>query len=464
MKHILHILTLMVFVSAPAKSQNFVIHDVLASSMNAKICDIEIDPYKKRVCWQSSDDDKLWVCRLDTVTWTLTVPDGRETLIDSVLVPITQSSNSGEWGYDQYGTYIVYNKTVARKRYVALALETASGWCLTTLMDQPHRMNPHATQNPNDSVVAFQYISTIWSNFTKYKFRNNLGQEWWIHGFTDAHWTEGEQLLTGILHNHQVGLFDPANPAPPVQLTFDNSKQYSKPYMWHAPEHGNSRMLFANADGEEIQVFKETSPGTNDFRLYMTFASPSSNPLYIKIGSPEPCVYGGQSYITFMASSSECEISCFPGEIWIAKIDSTAPFFRMVSDTSIGVRSDPESLATKDSLLVYYTEIYGANTPEPDYRLRKCDTGIGLGFPTGEDENTRKNPAEPIIYPNPFTNRLLLKGYTGNEHYKMMSQTGKTIWAGKHIERKDFSDLQKGSYILKVRSDTSSYSIGLIKE
>ena len=456
---------LLVVIILQGRSQSFAIHDVLVSSRSAKICDIEIDPFKKRLCFQSPDENKLWVCHLDTTTWSLTVPDGREILVDSLLTSIDVTSNSGEWGYDLNGTYIVYNKETDRKRYVAVAAENGSAWSLCTLTDAPHRMNPHASRNPADSFVAIHYVSTMLTNYTKYKYINNPAHEYWVHDFKDAHWGSDEQIITGILKgNHQVGLFDPSSPAIPVQLTFDYNKHYSRPFNWHAPEHQNARMLFAVANGEELQVFKEVTPNSNNYGLYMTFTSPSANPAYNKFGSPEPCVYNGQSYITFMASSSEFETANVPGEIWIAKIDSINPFYRMVSDTVAGIRTDPETLATSDSLLVYYTEVSERSGPERTYRLRKCDTGIGLDLPT-----SIPGPADPgnnslVPFPNPFKNHIRIKGAAGNEDYLLTNSTGCAIFTGKHIEREDFSGLPTGMYLLRIITGRSLKSIELIKE
>src|SRR5512138_1578407 len=218
------------------KAQNFVIHDVLVSDPSARISDTEFDPFKKRMCWQTLDDNSLWICRLDTVTWALLVPDGKETLVDTALVPLCQTSNAAEWGFDQDGTFIVYNKLYGRTRYIAIAAEVGSSWVLSILTDAPHRFNPHATQNPADSVAAIQYVRSNFTGSTKYKLLNAPGTELSISCFTDAHWAENEQLLTGILFNHQVGLYDPASPGIPIQLTSDLFITYSKPYMWRSPE------------------------------------------------------------------------------------------------------------------------------------------------------------------------------------------------------------------------------------
>jgi hypothetical protein len=362
------------------------------------------------------------------------------------------------------GTCIVYSKEIGKHHYIAVAAETGNTWTLNTLTDAPFRQNPHATRNPADSSCAIQYISTLFNNYTKYKFLDDPGNEMWIHNFLDAHWANDEQLMTGIRkNNHQVGLFNPANPDIPVQLTFDYNKVYSRPFMWRAPEHQDARMFFAVANGEEVRVFKEILPGTNHYRLYMAFPSPSSNPLYLKIGSPEPCVYDGHSYLTFMASSTECETACFPGEIWIARLDSAAPVFRMVSDTSVAIRTDPESFATKDSLLVYYTEVVDSAGSPAVYRLKKCDTGIGIDLATGGHETAGAGASAWTVYPNPFGSHLSMKNAAGNEQFNLTDHLGKSIWRGEQLELADFSNLRAGLYFLKTRSGNSMQTTGVIK-
>jgi len=473
MKVTLSLFISFIFLIARAVSQDFVINDVLVSAPDTHIGDIELDPYHNRLCWQSTNDHKLWVCHLDTIDWALTDPYGMETLVDTALTPLNQTNNGGEWGFNQTNSLIVYNKLIknpistlsAKIRYVAIATETSSGWLVHTLIDAPHRINPHATRNQEDTVVAIHYIRSSYSINTKYKFLNDPCTEHAIICFTDAHWAENEQLLTGIIHDDQVGLFDPWNPGPPVQLTNDPVLiDYSLPFMWRAPEHMNARMFFARANGNEIRVFKETSPNTNNYTLYLSFQSPSSNPAYDKITSPEPIVYQGQSYITFMVSSSPYETSYLPSEIWIAKVDSLEPVYRMVSDTTVAIRTDPEPFPTTDMLLTYYTELIDPLNPEGTSRIHKCETGFGLEVQTGFGENDHPTDSEYLIYPNPFLNRISLKRLTGKERLILTDQVGQIVWSGKQIEKKDFSDLASGFYFLKIISGGAVQTKKLLKE
>ena len=463
MKAVFALVGLFMLLCIPGMSQRFVISDKLISDPYSQISDTEFDHYKNRMCWQSFDN-KLWVCRLDTVTWTLTTPDGRETLIDSSLVPLEHTSNAGEWGYDMNGTYIVYNKLVHRWKYIAMATETEFNWSLTTFYDSPFRLNPHATRNPEDSVMGIHYFTGICREGIKYKLMDNPCSEHAIHNFIDAHWADDEQLLTGILPNDQVGLYCPGVPSNPLQITFHQGTVYSRPYLWRAPEHGNSHLLFAVANGTEVQVFRESRDLNDQYKLYMKFSSPSGNPLLDKISSPEPVVFNGQSYMTFMASSSAFETTLTEAEIWIVKLDSIDPVFRMISDSVRRVRTDPEPYPTSDSLLTFYTEVIDSVAQFPVYRVRKCNTGFGIGVVTGDGRHDVPVTSKITIFPNPFQSTIMMKGGTGSEHFMLLDHTGRSIWSGNHIAQQDFSGLPGGIYFLRVSSMASIQTIKLVKE
>jgi hypothetical protein len=463
LKQALLLFALFTLISLRGEGQRFVISDVLVSDPYAQISDTEFDQYKKRMCWQSPDN-KLWVCNLDTVTWALTCPDGRETLIDTGLVSLEHTSNAGEWGFDQSGSYIVYNKLVHRWKYIAMATETGFNWSLVTFFDSPFRLNPHATRNPNDSVIGIHYFTGIWREGTKYKIMDNPCWEFCIHNFIDAHWANDEQLLTGILPNDQVALFNPADPANPMQITFQPGTVFSRPYLWRAPEYGNSHMMFAVANGTEIRVFRESRDLTDQYKPYLSFTSPSGNPLLNMIASPEPVVYNGQSYITFMASSSTFETSLKPAEIWIVKVDSINPVFRMISDSLVRIRTDPEPFITSDSLLTFYTEVVDSIAPFTVFRTRKCNTGFGSGVTAGTNPENYQPNHGILVWPNPFSDHINLKGPMVNENCSLVNSVGEVIWSGKDISQHDFSGLKPGNYFLHVTSGNSVFCAKLLKE
>lgn len=358
------------------------ITDIVVSDENAQLGDVEVDPFKQRISWQTIDDNKLWVCNIDPITGKLAVGNGKQTLIDDII-PLSTSFNSGEWSFSKAGTAIVYGKVGAGgTKYVAIAKENTAGWTITTLDTSPDRFNPRATKNPNDDVAAVQYVTFPGTSTTKYKFFNDTNTEFSIANFSDAHWADDEQVLTGILPNGQVGLFDPANPATPIQITSNTSVVYSRPYMWRAPDQNNARMFFAKANGNEIQVFKESSANNNVYLLFSSFKSPSTNTAYINIGSPEPVVFKDKSYITFMTSLSPLETSGEPADIWYAYVGNSTPTFKKVSDDAVRVRTDPEPYPTASTLYIYYTEVDDSATPDKALdvttilKLRRCETGL----------------------------------------------------------------------------------------
>jgi len=82
-------------------------------------------------------------------------------------------------------------------------------------------------------------------------------------------------------------------------------------------------------------------------------------------------------------------------------------------------------------------------------------------YPTGIDEQGTIKSVN--VYPNPFTNQINLPNATGHEFYMLMNTTGKTVWAGTHIEKQDFTSLSKGVYLLKVKTGDFVQTIKIIK-
>ncbi|WP_395046995.1 DUF1566 domain-containing protein [Flavobacterium sp.] len=67
------------------------------------------------------------------------------------------------------------------------------------------------------------------------------------------------------------------------------------------------------------------------------------------------------------------------------------------------------------------------------------------------------------VFPNPFSSKITIENAVGNEYFKLYNEIGLEIFSGKNIEKKDFSDLLKGIYILEIKGETDS-KIKLIKQ
>ncbi|MFA6571553.1 MAG: T9SS type A sorting domain-containing protein [Bacteroidota bacterium] len=66
-------------------------------------------------------------------------------------------------------------------------------------------------------------------------------------------------------------------------------------------------------------------------------------------------------------------------------------------------------------------------------------------------------------YPNPFSNRIIIKGISGDTQYELFDSRGHIIWSGKNIEQSDFSYLANDLYFVKVKNKNLIKLIKIIK-
>jgi hypothetical protein len=83
--------------------------------------------------------------------------------------------------------------------------------------------------------------------------------------------------------------------------------------------------------------------------------------------------------------------------------------------------------------------------------------------PTGIDDKNILAATFDQCYPNPFSNRIMVRNAEKNEQYDLTNSMGKRIWAGMRIEQQDFTNLAAGLYILKVKTPKSIRTIKLMK-
>ena len=67
------------------------------------------------------------------------------------------------------------------------------------------------------------------------------------------------------------------------------------------------------------------------------------------------------------------------------------------------------------------------------------------------------------VFPNPFTSELILKNNSKTDYFELVNAFGKNIYAGKDIDKQDFSSLPNGIYFLKINSE-QGMTLKLIKE
>lgn len=134
-------------------------------------------------------------------------------------------------------------------------------------------------------------------------------------------------------------------------------------------------------------------------------------------------------------------------------------------------RSDPKITANFNPGATVHTVIVGGITytgyswgPQGDairaanyVRLvRNVSNTVGL------NEDYEKGKFK--IYPNPFIDKISIKGESGSTNYFLTNVLGETIWEGANIEQKCFSALEAGLYFLRINNQSSDFTIKLIKE
>ena len=71
--------------------------------------------------------------------------------------------------------------------------------------------------------------------------------------------------------------------------------------------------------------------------------------------------------------------------------------------------------------------------------------------------------SQHIVYPNPFSSHINIKPQQANDCYRLLDNSGKTIYEGPYIGQQDFKELAPGIYFLKVVADSCEI-FKLIKE
>ncbi|NBU90523.1 MAG: DUF1566 domain-containing protein [Flavobacteriia bacterium] len=86
------------------------------------------------------------------------------------------------------------------------------------------------------------------------------------------------------------------------------------------------------------------------------------------------------------------------------------------------------------------------------------------GIPGTLSNSNFENELNDIhVFPNPFTSELILKNNSKTDYFELVNAHGKNIYAGKDIDKQDFSSLPNGIYFLKINSD-QGMTLKLIKE
>lgn len=358
----------------PDPPDPFQVDDVFATAFGVDLPDPEFEPTEGQVVWQDSLGFGVWLAQVDPQTGLLTPSDGRGTLLDQNVGPISVGRNGPEWALSDVGPQALWTRIQGPTLSLARAVQVQGVWQTSDLAGSLDQATPIGSLDPGDPAPRTLFFTppalgaaTGWRELD-----DPATTELTPALYRFARWSEGERVMTGVHPDAsgvvQVFAFNTATHAE-TQLTSSPEAKGST-FIWLAPEFGGERVMFtthgdANGDPTSIVVYRQIGGA---WTPTLTIPMPPGLPYAI---SPEPLVYNGRSYISFISSNKPLNSDNGEAVVWIAGIDPTAPLMRRISYATSRSRKDPESYTGGARPFVFYTLAEGSRS-----RLRRCELGL----------------------------------------------------------------------------------------
>jgi hypothetical protein len=343
----------------------FTTNDRLAIDADADVPDPEFEFAEGLVTWCTDKGEELWVAAIDPETKRMVPPDGKGTKLDENVAAISILANGPEWVQAPDGPQVVYARGRKPENLrVARAWREGGAWKTEEYPNTRGGGSPFGTLVIGDPDPLVLYCHECERFTDKFSFR-------WFRLLdpTETHpvpadttmgrWADGSHqlVLQGWDENKvsQIRLHDTAT-GTTKQLTGGTTHQHLS-YMWEAPELDGERLIFYVVGAHEqsftyLQVRREKADGT---LVDVKQIHPPMRFPYVV--SPEPVVFEGKSYVSFLASNGPYNRSNGESEVWLAAAAPGHDFARRLSGPELMVRKDPESLIIGGDLVVYYSEV-----------------------------------------------------------------------------------------------------------
>jgi hypothetical protein len=359
--------------TAPDPRDPFVPDDRFAHDPSFEIIDPEFDEVGARLGWQTSGGEELWVADVDPNTGDFAPPDGRGTLLAQGIGPISMGKNGPEWTYTAQGSALLFTAPLPRGYGLGRADPVGGAWVTSTLPRSLGEVSPIGSLNPGDLTPYVRWLQRLADGSTVFGWRQlddaTTDQRSPIN-LTFTRWVPGQPTIVGVYPVQgveQVHTIDAAT-GQITQLTSDPTYKGSV-FFLHAPEWGGEQVFFAT---EGDAPFAPTRIGVwralgGTWTRVHTLSMPPAFPFAI---SPEPLVWGGRSYVSFLASTAPLNSDNGVASVWLAALDPAAPLQRLVSAPTLAVRKDPEAFTTGVRPWIYYSE-FGVRQ-----RIRRVELGL----------------------------------------------------------------------------------------
>lgn len=319
------------------------------------------------IAFQDGQGD-VWCARLDPVTGDFAgPPDGREMLAGSKAYDLATSFNGPEFGIDSSGWSLFFTKehegaaSVWRSEPLG---DGRLGW--SPLTGQRTRLSVLASEAPDAPSVRLLYAlddldtgQIAWLDAAAPADEHVLGDidrgVRWIPGRRAFLYVAGQGDFAG-----ELVLYDTEDESASVLTGDGDEKSYA--FGWHAPEDNGALRALAVVDRRILRIYAPEGNG----ELVAIHDIDAGG----VIGSPEPFVAGGTSYVTLIVREGAGR-PYSPAHVFVADMQGG---LTPCDDGSDGVvRTDPETYSGTNQVLVYYNVL-----DHGGWSIRRCATGIPI--------------------------------------------------------------------------------------
>ncbi len=289
--------------------------------------------------------------------------------------PLLQTFNGPEFGVDQTGLSVHFTRLTPLGSLESVQVRNPTATPAVTVLPGEGLFTPLATkwsEAPSTRLIAVRrgamgWGTALWLDLAAPAIQHDLFPLL-QRTAGDARWVNGTLSLVTNAHPAFPGALSLVDTTSgQVSLIARADGRMELPYGWLGPD--GALHALSVIDGTRLGVWRQTETGWTPL---LVLTSPEAGGGFPHIGSPEPFVTGGRSYLSLVVSQNG---DLVPGQseqhVWILSLDPSAPFSVRCDDGDPEglTRADPEVLVSGDRLFVYYYTLDPVSS-----RLRVCET------------------------------------------------------------------------------------------
>ncbi|MEO1657310.1 MAG: hypothetical protein AAFR65_06275 [Pseudomonadota bacterium] len=351
---------------------------------NTSYIDPEIHPLQPELVYQSNGQG--FVVAYDAETGQLA--DGATPLAFDTVGTLTDTKNGPEYGLDDQGIAIYYNKVApdGSLQFFRARENGAGGFTIDQVaLNGADRINQLPSQNADAPTTWLVYArddatAPFGGGYIAYADANDPSTELDLTpvraGYSGFRWVEGTSIfLTTLADGPDEGQVLMVNAETGTQTIITNDPGIKfDPYGWFPPEfEGDMAFSSITGTGGDISIYRETSG--QFFELHSVQPPAAASLPFAQ--SPEPFVaQDGTSYISLTLADDPGSIftDAMEADIWVYGIDDGAERFtlRCADDEPMKVRHEAEMVSGETQTLVYYNTIDNLGF----FELTLCETSL----------------------------------------------------------------------------------------